>query len=122
MTADVLLVVDDEPQIRRVVRNSLAQESTRIIEAATGRDAIDLAAAERPSLIVLDLGLPDVSGLEVCREIRAWSSAPIIVLSARHSDQEKVAASCKPACARSSAARGLLPPRARRPSSPWASS
>jgi two-component system, OmpR family, KDP operon response regulator KdpE len=91
MTADVLLVVDDEPQIRRVVRNSLAQESTRIIEAATGRDAIDLAAAERPSLIVLDLGLPDVSGLEVCREIRAWSSAPIIVLSARHSDQEKVA-------------------------------
>jgi two-component system, OmpR family, KDP operon response regulator KdpE len=91
MTADVLLVVDDEPQIRRVVRNSLAHESTRIIEAATGRDAIDLAAAERPSLIVLDLGLPDVSGLEVCREIRAWSSAPIIVLSARHSDQEKVA-------------------------------
>ncbi|HEX8945960.1 MAG TPA: response regulator transcription factor, partial [Gemmatimonadaceae bacterium] len=63
----------------------------RVIEAATGRDAIDLAAAERPALIVLDLGLPDTTGIDVCREIRAWSSAPIIVLSARHSDQEKVA-------------------------------
>ena len=62
-----------------------------MIEAATGRDAIDLAAAERPSIVILDLGLPDVSGLEVCREIRSWSLAPIIVLSARHSDQEKVA-------------------------------
>ena len=91
MSADVFLVVDDEPQIRRVVRNSLASESHRVLEAATGREAIDLAAAERPSLIVLDLGLPDMSGLEVCREIRAWSQTPLIVLSARHSDQEKVA-------------------------------
>ena len=89
MEGNVVLVVDDEPQIRRVVRNVLA-ESTRVIEASTGRDAIDQAAAERPSLIVLDLGLPDMSGIEVCREIRAWSSAPIIVLSARHSDSEKV--------------------------------
>src|SRR4051794_15547799 len=79
MDGNVVLVVDDEPQIRRVVRNALA-ESTRVIEAATGRDAIDQAAAERPSLIVLDLGLPDMSGLDVCREIRGWSSVPIIVL------------------------------------------
>jgi two-component system KDP operon response regulator KdpE len=91
MQEDVVLVVDDEPQIRRVVRNALGTESARVIEAATGRDAIDLAAAERPSIVILDLGLPDVSGLEVCREIRSWSLAPIIVLSARHSDQEKVA-------------------------------
>jgi two-component system, OmpR family, KDP operon response regulator KdpE len=91
MASDVILVVDDEPQIRRVVRNVLASDSTRVIEAATARDAIDLAAAERPALIVLDLGLPDAGGVEVCREIRAWSQAPIIVLSARHSDQEKVA-------------------------------
>ena len=89
MDATVVLVVDDEPQIRRVVRNVLAA-TTRVIEASTGRDAIDLAAAERPDLVVLDLGLPDMSGLDVCREIRMWSSAPIIVLSARHSDQEKV--------------------------------
>src|SRR5215831_6036221 len=90
MQGDVVLVVDDEPQIRRVVRNVLIPENARVIEAANGRDAID-PAAERPALIVLDLGLPDVSGQEVCREIRSWSQAPIIVLSARHSDQEKVA-------------------------------
>ena len=91
MQEDVVLVVDDEPQIRRVVRNALATDNARVIDAATGRDAIDLAAAERPSIVILDLGLPDVSGLEVCKEIRSWSLAPIIVLSARHSDQEKVA-------------------------------
>src|SRR4051812_32414466 len=91
MSGDTILVVDDEPQIRRVFRNALAPENARVIEAATGREAIDLAAAERPVLIVLDLGLPDTTGLDVCREIRGWSSAPIIVLSARHSDQEKVA-------------------------------
>ena len=91
MPGDVILVVDDEPQIRRVVRNTVTRDGARVIEAANGRDAIDLAAAERPSLIVLDLGLPDTQGIDVCREIRSWSDAPIIVLSARHSDQEKVA-------------------------------
>ena len=91
MPGDVVLVVDDEPQIRRVVRNVLAADEVRVIEATNGQQAIDLAAAERPALIVLDLGLPDMPGIDVCREIRSWSSAPIIVLSARHSDQEKVA-------------------------------
>jgi two-component system KDP operon response regulator KdpE len=91
MQGDVVLIVDDEPQIRRVVRNAVDGDNRRVIEAATGREAIDLAAAERPVLIVLDLGLPDMSGIEVCRAIRSWSSAPVIVLSARHSDQEKVA-------------------------------
>lgn len=91
MHPDVVLVVDDEPQIRRVVRNAIGADHRRVIEASTGREAIDLAAAERPALIVLDLGLPDLSGLDVCREIRTWSSVPVIVLSARHSDQEKVA-------------------------------
>ncbi|HTJ22748.1 MAG TPA: response regulator transcription factor [Gemmatimonadaceae bacterium] len=91
MAGDVILVVDDEPQIRRVVRNVLMPESARVLEAANGREAVDLAAAQRPALIVLDLGLPDMPGLDVCREIRSWSDAPIIVLSARHSDQEKVA-------------------------------
>jgi len=91
MPGDVVLVVDDEPQIRRVVRNVLAADEVRVLEASNGQQAIDLAAAERPALIVLDLGLPDMQGIEVCREIRSWSSAPIIVLSARHSDQEKVA-------------------------------
>jgi two-component system, OmpR family, KDP operon response regulator KdpE len=85
-----VLVVDDEPQIRRVVANSLRGIVDRILEAPTGRAAIDLAAAERPILIVLDLGLPDMDGIRVCTEIRSWSDAPIIVLSARHSDGEKV--------------------------------
>jgi two-component system KDP operon response regulator KdpE len=90
MAADTVLVIDDEPHIRRAVRNALAGEVGRVVEADSGASGIDLAAAERPSLIVIDLALPDVDGIEVCREIRKWSSAPIVVLSARHSDQEKV--------------------------------
>src|SRR6185503_9858639 len=89
--AEVILVIDDEPQIRRVVRNALSSEAAKVVEAASGRAGIDAAAAGRPSLIILDLGLPDMAGIEVCREIRAWSQSPIIVLSARHSDAEKVA-------------------------------
>ena len=91
MSDDVVLVIDDEPQIRRVVRHAVEAEVKRVIEASTGREGIDAAASSQPALIVLDLGLPDIAGLEVCREIRQWSSAPILVLSARHSDREKVA-------------------------------
>jgi len=86
-----VLVIDDEPQIRRVVRNAVRDLDDRIIEASTGQEGVDLAAAERPSVIVLDLGLPDRSGLEVCRDLRAFTAVPIIVLSARHSDADKVA-------------------------------
>jgi two-component system KDP operon response regulator KdpE len=63
----------------------------KVLEAGTGRDGIDRVAAERPDLIILDLGLPDITGADVCREIRKWSPVPILVLSARHSDEEKVA-------------------------------
>ena len=84
-----VLIVEDEPQIRRVVRNALQPQVKRVVEAETGSQGIDLAAAEAPFLVVLDLGLPDMPGVEVCREIRRFSTAPIIVLSARHSDQEK---------------------------------
>ena len=86
-----LLVIDDEPQIRRVIRNAFTDNDARVLEAATGSEGIDLAASEHPDLIILDLGLPDVVGAEVCREIRKWSATPILVLSARHSDEEKVA-------------------------------
>jgi Response regulators consisting of a CheY-like receiver domain and a winged-helix DNA-binding domain len=86
-----LLIVDDEPQIRRAVRNALEGDASRILEAGTAKLGIDLIAAERPDLVVLDLGLPDADGTSVCREVRVWSTVPIIVLSARHSDQEKVA-------------------------------
>ncbi|HET9984638.1 MAG TPA: response regulator transcription factor [Longimicrobiales bacterium] len=86
-----VLIIDDEAPIRRVVRHALEDEGLQVVEAATGREGIDLAAAERPELVVLDLGLPDGSGLAVCRDIRSWSTVPIIVLSARHSDREKIA-------------------------------
>jgi two-component system, OmpR family, KDP operon response regulator KdpE len=86
-----LLVIDDEPQIRRVVRHALEADGARVLEAATGREGLDLAAAERPALIVLDLGLPDMTGADVIRDIRGWSAVPIVVLSARHSDEEKAA-------------------------------
>ena len=90
-TEDVVLVIDDEPQIRRVVRNAMEVDIARVVEASTGRAGIDVAASERPSLIILDLGLPDMEGAEVCRAVRSWSAVPIIVLSARGSVQEKAA-------------------------------
>ena len=89
--APLILVIEDEPQIRRVLRHALDPEIGRILEAETGRAGIDLAASQRPALVILDLGLPDRAGESVCREIRLWSKAPILVLSARHSDAEKVA-------------------------------
>src|SRR5688500_5428412 len=91
MPETTILVIDDEAQIRRVVRNALAGGDLRVIEAAGGREGIDRAAAERPDVVVLDLGLPDIAGISVCMEIRRWSAAPILVLSARHSEREKVA-------------------------------
>jgi two-component system KDP operon response regulator KdpE len=89
--ARALLIVDAEPQIRLTIRSALAETATNIYEAATGAEAIDLAAVERPDIIVLDLRLPDISGLEVCRAIRRWATMPIVVLSADHSEQEKIA-------------------------------
>jgi two-component system, OmpR family, KDP operon response regulator KdpE len=85
-----ILVIDDEPQIRRALKNALLESFERVVEAETGSEGIDLAATAQPDLIVLDLGLPDVSGLEVCREIRRFAATPIIVLSARHAEQDKV--------------------------------
>ena len=89
-----VLVVDDEAPIRRAVRHALAEQAPpiagRVAEAATGAAALAHAAAERPALVVLDLGLPDMDGAAVTRELRAWSPAPVLVLSARHSEQEKV--------------------------------
>jgi two-component system, OmpR family, KDP operon response regulator KdpE len=88
--ATTALVVDDEPHIRRAVRNLLADVFERVLESATAKAAVDLAVAERPDLIVLDVGLPDKPGSWVCAEIRKWSSVPILVLSAHHSEREKI--------------------------------
>lgn len=86
-----VLVIEDEAQIRRAVKNAISAEGATVIEAATATEGVDLAASRRPAAVILDLGLPDGSGLHVCREIRSWSAVPIIVLSARHSESEKVA-------------------------------
>jgi two-component system KDP operon response regulator KdpE len=88
--AELVLVIDDEPQIRRAVRDALREVTARVDEAANGTSGVDAAASARPDLVVLDLGLPDMAGVDVCREIRRRSAVPIIVLSARHSEHEKV--------------------------------
>ena len=86
-----VLVIEDEPSIRRVVQDALRDVATDMLEAPSGEDGLRVAAAERPDLIVLDLGLPDMEGIDVCRRLRAWTTAPIVVLSARHSEDEKTA-------------------------------
>jgi two-component system, OmpR family, KDP operon response regulator KdpE len=85
-----VLVVDDEPHIRRALRNMLAGDFERVLEASTAQEAVDMAAAHRPDIVILDLGLPDRPGQWVCAELRKWSVAPIIVLSAHHAESEKI--------------------------------
>ena len=85
-----VLVVDDEPPIRRFLRTSLVASGYRIVEADNAAGALRLLAGEKPDLVILDLGLPDRSGLEVIAEIRRTSTVPILVLSARHDEQSKV--------------------------------
>ncbi|MDE3150913.1 MAG: response regulator [Gemmatimonadota bacterium] len=84
-----LLVVDDEPKIRAAVREAVGRDVGRCLEAGTGQAALELARRERPDVIVLDLGLPDMDGVDVCSAIREFTHAPIVVLSARHSESEK---------------------------------
>ena len=90
LAATTILVIDDEPQIRRVVRHALEAEGHAVLDAATAQEGLDVAAAKKPDAIVLDVGLPDGSGADVCRDLRGWTAVPILVLSARHSDAEKV--------------------------------
>jgi len=89
--SDTLLVVEDEPKLRAIVSEALQDDARRVLQAATAAEALEIAQRERPTLIVLDLGLPDRDGLEVCRELRRWSSAPILVLSARSGEEDKEA-------------------------------
>ena len=87
-----VLVVDDEPQIVRALRVNLAARSYSVLTASTGKQALDAAAREHPDLIVLDLGLPDMDGVQVIREIRTWSPVPIVILSGRLNSNEKIRA------------------------------
>jgi two-component system KDP operon response regulator KdpE len=87
-----ILVIDDEPQILRALRTILTEKKFRVTTASRGEEGLTLAAANPPDLVILDLGLPDLSGLEVCTRLRAWTQTPIIVLSVRDTEQDKVAA------------------------------
>jgi two-component system KDP operon response regulator KdpE len=90
--AHAVLVVDDDPQLRRLLRTTLAAQGFRVIEADTARRALIEAASHKPDLVILDLGLPDAEGHTVVRGIREWSTLPIVVLSARVDEQQKIAA------------------------------
>lgn len=87
-----VLVVDDERAIRRFLRASLTAHGYTVFEASTGQEALSAVLGDRPDLIILDLGLPDLNGIEVTRQVREWSRIPIIILSVREQEATKVAA------------------------------
>jgi len=86
----VVLVVEDEPQIRRFVRTALEEEGCRVIEAGTMTQGLVEASTRKPALIVLDLGLPDGDGLRFVEDLRTWSAVPILILSARSTENDKI--------------------------------
>ena len=92
MADPVVVLIEDEPQIRRFLRATLATQGYGLREATTGADGLVEVASRQPDVVVLDLGLPDMDGLEVLRRLREWSSVPVIVLSAREREADKVAA------------------------------
>jgi two-component system KDP operon response regulator KdpE len=87
-----ILVIDDEPQIRKFLRISLSSQGYKVIEAGTGAEGLSQAALSSPALVVLDLGLPDMDGQAVLRELRQWSAVPVLVLSVRAGESDKVEA------------------------------
>jgi two-component system KDP operon response regulator KdpE len=87
----LVLIVEDEVPIRRFLKTALEAQGFKLLEATAGAEAISMTALHNPDIILLDLGLPDLDGLEVIKRIREWSTTPIIVISARGKDQEKVA-------------------------------
>ncbi len=91
-TGPLVLIVEDELQMRRFLRACLGSHGYQLVEAGTAEEATRLATARNPGLILLDLGLPDRDGLELTREFRAWTKTPIIVLSARGREEDKVEA------------------------------
>jgi two-component system KDP operon response regulator KdpE len=92
MPDERVLIVDDEPAIRRFLRVTLTAQAYNTIEAASGQEALSKAAADKPDIIVLDIGLPDINGIEVTRLLRQWTQIPIIILSVRGAESDKIAA------------------------------
>jgi two-component system, OmpR family, KDP operon response regulator KdpE len=92
MPDPAIVLIEDEPQIRKFLRAILVSQGYRLFEAVTGADGLVEAATRQPEVVIVDLGLPDMDGLEVIRRLREWSSVPVIVLSARGQESDKVAA------------------------------
>lgn len=92
MTDPCIVVVEDEPQIRKFLRAALTGQGYRVFEATTGEDGLVEAASRQPDVLIVDLGLPDIDGLEVIARVREWSAVPIIVLSARGQEPDKIKA------------------------------
>jgi two-component system, OmpR family, KDP operon response regulator KdpE len=90
LAGPLLLIVEDEAPMRRFLRAALTASGFRVVEASSGREAAQLAGSHNPDMVILDLGLPDVDGVEVLRSLRQWSAAPVIVLSARGRENDKV--------------------------------
>ena len=91
-TGPKVLIVDDEPQIRRFLRASLQAHDYEVVEAETGKEGIRACTVQKPDLLILDLGLPDMDGLDVVKSVREWSNIPIIILSIRSDDPDKIEA------------------------------
>lgn len=87
-----ILVVDDEAPIRRYLRAALSAQGFTVYRSALGEEALQAVLSHRPDMIILDLGLPDIDGIEVTRRLREWSQTPIIILSVREAEQDKIAA------------------------------
>jgi two-component system KDP operon response regulator KdpE len=87
-----VLIIEDEPQMQKFLHASLTSGGYKTLEAASGREGIDLARTHNPDLVLLDLGLPDMDGMDVTKELRTWSTKPIIVISARGQEEDKVGA------------------------------
>lgn len=92
MSPTKILLIEDEPQMRRFLRGSLPATEYELFEAPTAKEGLALASSRKPAVILLDLGLPDMDGIEVTKRLREWTKTPILVLSARGQDQDKVAA------------------------------
>jgi two-component system, OmpR family, KDP operon response regulator KdpE len=90
--APVVLLIEDEPQMRRFLRAALENEAYRLVEAASAREGLAHATGQNPDIILLDLGLPDGDGIDLTRRLREWSRTPIVVISARGQERDKVAA------------------------------
>lgn len=86
-----VLIIEDEPAIRRFLRSSLEDKDWHVVEATTGQGGLDLAVSRQPDVILLDLGLPDGDGLDVLKTLRTWTSAPVIIISARGQEKDKIA-------------------------------